>query len=276
MRGILIISVNSARYGEMAYNLAVSLRTAHQGVPIAVLSDGSFEAAAEAMDPPVHIIPVDKGLNPFELKTQMWEHSPFEDTLYLDADSLMVRMPGLRVRSLAGLFNSWGTPDFRMMEYGRHNREGKGPLWGDLSTIMDHYGTPEGALFPEYNSSIILFNKSEKARDLFREAHKAYLDPCPLTELVGGYFPDEVAFGVASMRSGVYSDVEKWQPVYFGWNKEGGVPHVQKNFPFVSLAGGQQPAWLLNLYGGTVRRNSIDTGRTGYKFNHRNKVAFKK
>ena len=254
----------------MAVNLAASLRVSFPGVQITVISDGSWEAAAGGFE--ASVVPVKKGLNPFEVKTLLPSFSPYQHTLYLDADTILLLDPYNKPRDLEATWNAWGDPPFRMMEYGRHPRDGKGPVWGKLPEIFDHYDL--GGLYPEYNSSIILFDNSEDTKHLFQEAHKAYINPCPVNETVGGYFPDEVAFGVASMKTGTYSDIEKWQPIHFPWHK-GSIAQIRANSDFISLAGGRQPRNMSNLYDATAREVGKLAGIPTYKFNERAKVAWK-
>lgn len=89
VKGILTLAQGKQRYVDMAVNLAKSIRLNCPGVPIAIVTDRPELEMKSFFD---HVIPVnpDYGLGLIQ-KIHLYEYSPFEKTIFIDADCLVVR-----------------------------------------------------------------------------------------------------------------------------------------------------------------------------------------
>src|SRR3990170_5191162 len=83
MYGILLIAINTNAYGEMAYNMALSIK-AHSKIPVCLLTDNNGLSSLPDKNNFDEIINVDlqdvlhEGkMNPFFLKTNIYKYSPF-------------------------------------------------------------------------------------------------------------------------------------------------------------------------------------------------------
>ena len=87
--GILIIAFGNKRYLDLAINLSMSLKLANNRYPIALVSDLEDERIKLFFE---ELIPIDpsKGSG-FSQKMWMYEYSPFQKTLFIDADCLVVK-----------------------------------------------------------------------------------------------------------------------------------------------------------------------------------------
>ncbi len=95
IKGILIIALGHAQYGRMALNLALSLRFTSK-LPIALAHDnGAITHISGHLDKFDKLIEVPekyymrKGNKEYiKAKTHIYNLSPFDETIYLDADTL--------------------------------------------------------------------------------------------------------------------------------------------------------------------------------------------
>ena len=112
-RGFVILAHSRLEYLQMAYNLAVSMKYAGTKYPIAAITDlnpGDLKDASSNKAPKVfdEVIPLKGDLGklkaqyPFYIKTRLPELTPFDETIYLDADALFLKSPDF-------LFDLWDT-----------------------------------------------------------------------------------------------------------------------------------------------------------------------
>jgi hypothetical protein len=185
-RGIITIAIGK-RYINQAKYLALSCMLHVPHIPRAVVTDGG-SALRSFYD---HVIPYNSGLgNPFETKTRLPLYTPFVQTLYIDADSLVI----------ADISSLWAFLGDRSFVYeGRYVN--KGTWYGDIGRILEKTGI-EG--MPQFNSGMILFDSSERAKSIFSTAYGYMKNQ---GDLDIGYFrgdmlPDEPFFSIALAKHG--------------------------------------------------------------------------
>ncbi|MEM8933557.1 MAG: hypothetical protein AAGE94_20370, partial [Acidobacteriota bacterium] len=97
--GVLLIAIHRPHYGELAYNMALSLHLGTPpGVPITLIADEpalaslsakQLEVFEEIIEPaPERYVESDGSKNPFRLKTWLDRLTPYRQTLYLDVDGV--------------------------------------------------------------------------------------------------------------------------------------------------------------------------------------------
>lgn len=260
--GVCIIATQKRSYGEMAFNLAVSLKAVYD-VPISVISDGQIEKILRYDQWIDSVIPA-PDLNPFEIKVNMWDLSPYEKTLYIDADSLYT---GTDLKGFLETINRHG---FLIGEYKRWEK-GEVPkkyTWAKFPEIWKHYRMKPDMLFAECNSSMFFFDRSKANEKLFRAVKDAYASPVKVNKTAGGHFPDEVAWGVGCGKSRRFSSIPGWMPCYFNWHSNKRPEH----YDFISMAGKHQPKQLITAYNRTMCRNAVEFGLHKYRFNSEGKL----
>lgn len=269
MINIVTIAVNKRAYGEMAFNLAVSLKCFFPDSKITVISDGRVERIPHFEKVIDSIVKVPEGQNAFELKTRLNLLTPYEKTLYIDADSIFIADPIL-------LFHSLNKIKFAAMEYRRHEFDSvTNPVWAKVPEIFSHYNLGEGVLYPEYNSSVLYWEKSDKTDLLFETANNVYHSPpCKLLMNVGGSFPDEIAFGVASAKTGVYSEIPYWEPAFLQTELQGNPINLKDSFSLLTMAGGESLAYSKREYDSTIQKAAKILGLPHFKFEAKNKVHY--
>jgi len=278
MYGILLIAINTNAYGEMAYNMALSIK-AYSKIPVCLLTDNNGLSSLPDKNNFDEIINVDlqdvlhEGkMNPFFLKTNIYKYSPFEKTLYLDVD-------GFCVRDFTGIIESLG--DFQIHEVRRYKKEDHARcsmVWTKnagltLRDLWQAYNLPDDAVYPEYNSSFIFFRKTEKNAAYFEKVRYNYINKRSAYKDIGTFYPDEMAFNITSAEMCHYSSIPGYRPIYFTWEGEvNDLGYIQKNYYFCGMAGGYQKGKMVRLYEGEMKR----MGSLCYKFNQRAKIFFQK
>src|SRR5262245_41894620 len=87
-RGLITIAIGSSTYIRMAKDLALSARKHCASTPRAVITDSSDREMRELFDV---VIPVDASLgDPLFQKLHLDRYAPYDETLFVDCDSLLV------------------------------------------------------------------------------------------------------------------------------------------------------------------------------------------
>lgn len=280
MRGILLIAIGSDFYGELAYSLANSLRKNSCDLPIALICDKPSIVTLPSTNVFSQIIDVNLGLclengiiNPFKLKTYIYDITPFEETLYLDVDALCLKHIGDLIAQIE-------KHDLVIYEVRRYNPEAYKDctmVWYKnagigLKEALTAYGINGSSIYPEYNSSFIWFKKNDKTKAYFDQAKKNYFDRRIKFKAIGKCYPDELAYNMASIQSGLYSGIERFRPIHFKWDDTKG------NKPIGDL---RSRYWFLGMAGAAVSMSgTYDRINRGYgvhfRFKNRKKIIHRK
>lgn len=286
--GIVLVAVGSIDYGKMAFNMALSIKDKIKDLPIALICDENALAHIRQKDMWVFDVIIEPEfeqahesfiLNPFKLKTSLYDLSPFQRTLYLDVD-------GLLVGSLDALLSALEKAPFQIQEVGRYTKataKDCGTVWTKVKqeqnfpAVWDLYGLSDEAIYPEYNSSLIWFEKSDENKKYFDEVKRLYGDRKFTYTKIGTFYPDEMAFGLASAITGRLGTHEKFKPIFFAWeNKIFDLNHMEQNFAVLGLAGGMQVGKMVQYYNSAAKALSARHGADYFPFNQKSKIFFNK
>lgn len=243
-------------------------------VPISCITDCTDETLLTEYDQIIEPNLADQlegyAFNPFKLKTYMYDYTPYDHTIYLDVD-------GIALKDITPLFKF----KFKIQEVSKYtydNAETCDMVWTNkagksLKDLFDAYKLPHDTEYPEHNSSIIIFNKSVKNKKYFARAKKNYLDRRLEWKPIGGLYPDELAWNLASAQLKHYSEAPSQKPVYFYWeNKTMTFTDAEENYYILGLAGGYFGSKLKHMYETTVKQFSPHWKWDGMsKIFHRNK-----
>ena len=293
--GVLLVAIGSDFYGQLAFNMANSLKLSSPTTKIALVADGVslnklLPYHKQRFD---HIISAKEGdcrenhiVNPFKLKTYLYDYTPFENTLYLDVDGLFLHP----YKKFDDLIYSLKDIDFQMHEVRRWSYEDapqSGMVWTKtgankgqrLQELWGLYDIDKGNKYPEYNSSFIWFKKTDANREYFANVKKCYMDRrFTGPQLLGKSYPDEMAWNITGAQMGYYGKVEGYRPIYFNWQGDiRGPEELSKDYWFIGMAAGFQPSKLLAMYNNIAKRNSNAIGdRFFFKFDQQRKIFFRK
>jgi hypothetical protein len=239
MIGFLTVAIGSPCYYQYAANLIQSIRK-FSDLPVCVLHDGNRQYKRilqpdYAIKIPVRQYTPDGIFNPFYFKTKLFDYTPFLKTIYIDADSLLMKPIDIPDSPYIQSFSSY--PD-------KVDENRLYTWWGEPKDIIKHNKL---TWLPQLYSGFMVFDRGEESRKLFETANKAYLDKSqPFREWRGNIMPDEYAFNVAWAKT--FTDLPPHRNDAFVPSTGGALtyPQVFKDYSVVTANGGD------NSYGKTL------------------------
>ena len=214
MKGILTIAVGEPLYGRMAVALAVSIKQ-NSRTPIGIIySKSAFKGLEDYLAVFDHHILIEDNVTPnkqvMELKVSLDLMTPYSETLFLDADTII--NPS---RSVDEMFLQ--SSDFTMFNIGISPLSGepspKYRAWAKYEDIAKFFNLPLDTKIPQVNSSVIFWRASLNSSYVFGEARKV-LKSGFKAETWREQFPDELAFNIACAITGVLPHKKSWRPIY--------------------------------------------------------------
>lgn len=200
-RGILILALGHPNYVKMARNLAVSLRYGDPQIKIALVTDK--EVPRETLFDQYIIAPPESYQWKFnekayiKSKTFIYDLSPFDDTIYVDADTIW-----LPNHKPSEMFDKLKDVDFTMSNRGYINLKEDNEVsrihGSQLKEVREAYGFTEGHYYV-LHSEFVYFKKSEENKKYFDTVKKCYDDHRVTQPCFAGAIPDEFAFAIAGI-----------------------------------------------------------------------------
>jgi hypothetical protein len=232
-RGILLIASGSPFYGRMAFNLCMSIKATDPNFPVAVAISGSslnhLNSRQKALFDEILFLPSET--SGFGAKLFLDQISPFEETLFFDAD-----MAWLPKYSPHVLFDSLKDVDFTAITEGycdiktqdKANANSKYYFWADTEEIAEVYNIREGNLY-QWRSEVMYFRKSERTAAFFKTAREIYATPNLNTiHLFANSIPDELAINISAAIHDIEPHKYKWMPAYWPRMNGGHVPSLEE------------------------------------------------
>jgi hypothetical protein len=246
-KGIILIATGAPFYGRMAYNLAVTLKAA-EDIPITVLHNGA--ALSHLSEKQLQIFDDIKPIETtsFAAKLTLYDHSPYERTLYFDAD--MVWLPD---RTPSSLFKELEGVTFTSITEGHYDYE---TSTSHANNMYHFWADPVDAAakwdlkgkFYQWRSEVMYFNRDAGA--LFDLAKQAYNDPRVVVKQFAGHTPDELAINIAASKLGIEPHVYKWRPAY--WHRLHGegepLSSIMYSYYLMSVGGNFASALMKTCY----------------------------
>lgn len=205
-QGIILIATGHVNYGRMAYNLALTIK-AVEAVDIAVVCDDialqHLTMQQQLIFSHVIALPVDYR-NGFGTKLHLDQLTPFEKTLYLDADMLWLsKKPSQLFAELAGI-------PFTIITEGNSDAvNNKYYFWADPKEIKSVYNV---AKVWQTRSEVIYFEKGTK---VFEQARVVDVSPLKTIRMFSTHVPDELYFNIAMAQLKVSPHIPNWKPAYW-------------------------------------------------------------
>jgi len=255
-KGIILIATEHANYGNMAYNLACSILSVEQ-VGIAVVYSGAGLS---------HLTPEQRAIFSYEIKLpadfrtgfgvklHLDELTPFENTLYLDADMLWLG------RTPSELFTELSGCGFSIITEGHSDAANpKYYFWADAKEIKEKYNVNK---VWQTRSEVLYFEKGTK---VFEEARK--LKPeSKLTTMrkFGEWIPDELYFNIAMAVLGIDPHKPNWMPAYWARLHGEVMPNLSvlyREFYLLSFGSNAASAIMKRAYDNVMRVVSNKMGK---------------
>jgi len=237
-KGILIYALGHRNYYRMAAVLAASIKV-NDPLPICLVTDNEVQGdhvdLFDIIKPPIEKSILQNGkIEYIKSKLFMYDHSPFDETIFLDADQVMISN-----RKISPVFSELKDIDFTMSNTGLANES----IWCDMNEVKSLYGNKP---FWNFHSEFVYFKKSKEVKAYFDAARKVYADGKikSATRFSNATMADELAFQVASVITGIYPHKENWLPNF--WydrnNREASkYPYQLTNYITYSIGGKTTP-----------------------------------
>lgn len=252
MRGFLIYALGHRNYYQMAEVLAASLVVNNAAAKATlVCSDKTKLRYPRLFD---QVLTVDEtvymqnGKLVFNHATIcMYEHSPYDETIKLDAD--MVWISG---RDPLQLFEDLKPYDL-MLENRGHGWNKGNSVWAEEADLQKAYGFTEADKLYKIYGEFVYFKRNAIARKFFAAVKKAYHKPkVKCAAFSNGTFTDELAYQIAVMQLGI-DLIDNFTPVnnsFLGLNQYNGYHPYQlpKSFYAYSIGGNSTAPWRKQQY----------------------------
>lgn len=207
-KGVLIIALGHPNFAKMATNLAISIKANSPETPIALAHnyenlnflDLRYRRNIDidfVLDEQYY---VHKNKNAYGMmKTRIYEFSPFETTLYIDADSLMIKD-----KKLDRFFHEIEKHNFIIPHGGAMNptlnTHDSHMHWVKFGDVKKYFEFKNCDIMQYCQSSIIGFRKCELSKNLFSKANYVYHQLAEKRIAENMWFntvPDELCFWLA-------------------------------------------------------------------------------
>lgn len=216
-RGILLLATGYPYYGRMAYNLAMSIKAVDPDFPICIIhSERSLNHLSENQKrffDEMILLPEEQATG-FAGKHHLDLLSPFEDTLFLDAD-----MAWLPKKSPNDIFNELSEVEYTGITEGYYDIDNKCRaevskkyyFWADVDEIVKKYDLT-GKIY-QWRSEVIYFKKTDKVKSFFATARDIHANHGLKSIIMFGHqIPDELGINVSAAIHGIDPHQYKWIP----------------------------------------------------------------
>ena len=249
--GVILLALG-AEYVKMACSLAATIRVGNPELPIALVHDGEVgEGLLGAFDHQIRIDPAEYGqdgrVSPYLMKLYMDTLTPFDRTIYMDADSAIFPTADL-TREIA----SFGSCDIApcvslVIDPKEHPRDEI--FWFSVSVgaLLD-FGVK--SQIARVHSYFYYFRKNKRTAAYFEECRRIFRRLAKLKAYQHDV-PDEIALSLAT----ACCDVSVYSAFYLPFVERAGVPglpipidHAQRHSLGVTMIGHDPDPSLVGLY----------------------------
>jgi hypothetical protein len=216
-RGILLLATGHPYYGRMAYNLAMSIKSIEPDFPICLIhSENSLNHLSypqRRFFDEMILLPEAQAKG-FACKLHLDQLSPFDETLFLDAD-----MAWLPKRAPSQLMDELKTFEYTGITEGFYNIDTndrsevskKYYFWADVDEIVKKYELKTKIY--QWRSEVIYFKKTERVQQFFNDARKINANHgLKSIILFGNQVPDELGINISTAIHGIEPHKYKWVP----------------------------------------------------------------
>ena len=266
------MAIRSPLYGRYAYNLAVSVSSIDPSFPIAIIADeaGLGHLSREQRAVFRKIIKPDVVLSGTANKLLLDQYTPFDQTLFLDADTIL--SPYCDINAM---FKRLNTIPFTMACRGESNDHSGKSDWVNLQQVKD---VIDFRSWYDLSSEFIYFEKGDDSEKIFQFAREAFHEnKIEVREFAGGN-PDEPYFTIALIKSGVPPHQipflpSWWEPHYFKSKDRFMKPvDIYRNFFCISAGGKRLNKITENIYNNVAKIHGQKFGVKPFPAQHKDRV----
>jgi len=224
-KGIIMLAMGNPLYGNLAFNLVLTIKATNRTIPIILYTDHTALAhltdSHKALFTEIRTVPTDyyiynNKVMYFRAKSRLYDLSPFDHTIWLDADIAMIQ--GKNVADFFDIDSDFVAQTYNLIDMDTGDKTIDTPfhnmIWGQPDKIKRYYKLPDKTILPQINSSIIIFKKGDVAGTMFDKVKELYENPTPPCDNFRGEFPDEFFFHVAGAITGIMTPEIPFTPLY--------------------------------------------------------------
>lgn len=287
-RGVLIIATGHPNYIRMAFNLAFSIKFKSPDCNITIahseglgqhLNDSHKQFIDQFVEVPKEYYTYQDKIEHPMVKTRMYDLSPYDQTLYLDADTIW-----FQERSIDNWFDQLqGQEVVFQCEHKWKMSEEWGCLWTSekdkpntgLSEIKKIYNIPEDTTIYEMQSSFMYFEKGDKAKAFYDTAKEIYIKrPFKFYTWANG-IPDELVFNISTAINKIELKQFPYKPLFFfEYHNNRDRAHIFNNYYALSMAGNNLPPSVIDIYDTLVKYYYSKIQKVRFPYLWKNKKQF--
>lgn len=257
-RGIIILALGNSLYGKLAIVLASSIKK-NSSIPIQlVYSNSALECIPESRLNMLFDIMTECDKKHYthngnieyqKAKLYLNEYSIFDETIYLDADTIIC--PGRRVEEWFDDLESKTIITFQNAGYynpitEEETKEGY-LYWGDPKDICEYHGISNK--LPKLCSTFIYFENKPLTNRIFGKAREIYEDDNSPVDNWNGGKPDEYCFNVSMALNDSLPHRVPYLPIHFiHLHNANTKEEIIDNFIGMSNCGNNVPKFLSKIY----------------------------
>jgi len=248
-KGIVIMAFGKVGYAYAAWNLAKSIKTLSPSVEVCLIAQETilnYIADKTVFDTIKYInneeVVTNSKLDPAKAKINLYKFTPFDHTLYIDADCILLK-------DIEPLFDECIKSDkyylTTVIDKGGKASEIRYSAWATNEKIWQHFKLKDDAILPAIQSSWCYVRKCKEA-DKFHAALLKNFD-FPIKDLSlkwGGGLPDELIYSGTCAQLGLMPEGN--DAVFFGNTRE------QLTFEEIT-----NKHYILTLYGSGSGRKTV-------------------
>jgi hypothetical protein len=266
--GVLILCLGHAYYGNMATQLARSIKHLTPNVNITcayygdVLSHNRELPFDQLVEVPKEYFTTEGMPDFVKAKTYLYELSPYKKTIFIDADVIW-----LPQKPITDLFNEFKDTKITFANRGKEKlSEAKDGFlhWAKPSDIKSVYGE-DGWLY-NLASEFIYWQRDKKIAKFFKTAQEVYSDPKIPYKKFGTHLPDELAFEIALIKTKIELHASPFVPFYWEQfeRKAMKVQEMYTKYFGYSLGGNVNTGQVANIYNNLANHYNRKFGINGY------------
>lgn len=194
--GYITIATNSQQYIELALNFALSVKH-HDVRPVALLHDNSVDIPEDYKKYFDKLIEIRSSVSKYgnQNKINLFDYSPFERSMFVDADSLMAQ------KGISVIWNM--LKNFSITVPGTKKDRGKvGSAWLegghiDIAELIAKWDIP---YIVSCSGALVYFDKGDTARLFFQKLNNIYMSHADeitkkMVDREGDVYSDSILFG---------------------------------------------------------------------------------
>lgn len=269
-KGILLIALGHSNYYRMAVTLAASIK-ANDNLPVCLVTDNTvLMEHAKLFDlvsvPPKRAITAKNATEFIKAKLFMYDLSPFDETIFLDVDQIMISG-----RKLSPVFDELKAVDISFSNTGKAEHS----IWAEIAEVQSIYGEKP---FWNFHSEFVYFKKSDVAKKFFKAAIKVYEENKikSAVRFANATMADELAFQCAAIITDTYPHKENWLPNFWHDRDQKNsrkYPYELKDYLTYSIGGKSTPMNVKTNYN-TLAKHYFATLGLSFPYQVEDKRSF--